>query len=70
MNDFELTTKESCPRCGNLKMKSWHQLNDDEREIVKRLPASSTYKLEERKTLHLWCARCWFEINEPRAYDA
>jgi len=42
-------------------MKSWDELNDEEREVVKRLPASAEYSLEERKASHRWCTRCWYE---------
>jgi hypothetical protein len=42
-------------------MKSWDELNDEEREVVKRLPASAEYSLEERKATHRWCTRCWYE---------
>jgi hypothetical protein len=42
-------------------MKAWEELNDEEREVVKRLPASADYPLEERKTSHRWCTRCWYE---------
>jgi hypothetical protein len=45
-------------------MKSWNELSDEEREVVKRLPTE--YSLEERKALHRWCTRCW---NEDLAAD-
>ena len=45
-------------------MKSWSELNDEEREIVKRLPLSANYSLEERKATHRWCTRCWYESTE------
>ena len=48
-----------CPRCEG-RLQSWTELNDEEREMVKRLPASD-YSLEERKSRHRWCVRCWYE---------
>ena len=50
-----------CPRCELAELQSWDALNDEEREVVKRLPASADYSLEERKVRHRWCARCWYE---------
>jgi len=47
-----------CPRCEG-RLQSWTELNDEEREMVKRLPAD--YSLEERKSRHRWCVRCWYE---------
>jgi hypothetical protein len=42
-------------------MKGWTELSDEEREVVKRLPSSADYSLEERQTSHRWCTRCWYE---------
>jgi Zn ribbon nucleic-acid-binding protein len=47
-----------CPRCEG-RLQSWTELNDEEREMVKRLPADSS--VEERKSRHRWCVRCWYE---------
>jgi len=58
---FTMTTQDNCPRCDKPGLKSWEELNDEEREVVKRLPASVDYSLEERKARHRWCTRCWFE---------
>jgi len=49
-----------CPRCGG-RLQSWSELSEEEREIVRRLPASADYKLDERKARHRWCVRCWYE---------
>jgi hypothetical protein len=56
-----MSVNYKCPRCDTARIKSWDDLNDEEREVVKRLPASADYSLEERKALHRWCTRCWFE---------
>jgi len=50
-----------CPRCDAGRMRGWDELNDDEREVARRLPASADYSLEERKARHRWCTRCWYE---------
>jgi hypothetical protein len=48
-------------------MRSWQELGDEEREIVKRLPASAHYSADERIARHRWCTQCWHEDtgNEP-----
>ncbi|HKP83395.1 MAG TPA: hypothetical protein VJT69_15295 [Pyrinomonadaceae bacterium] len=51
-------------------MKTWSELTDEEREVVKRLPAPAEYSLEERQATHQWCTRCWYEnkaTDEHRA---
>ena len=50
-----------CPRCGAPRLRAWSELNDEEREVVRRLPASAEYSLEVRRRMHRWCARCWYE---------
>jgi len=55
-----MSVNEKCPNCDKPGLKTWSELNDEEREVVKRLPASAEYSLEERKALHRWCTRCWF----------
>lgn len=56
-----MNPRESCPRCDKRGLKTWNELNDDEREVVKRLPLSAHYSLAERQSSHRWCTRCWFE---------
>jgi len=56
-----MKAQNSCPRCEKRGLKRWEDLNDEEREVVKRLPASAEYPLEERKASHRWCTRCWYE---------
>ena len=52
--------KESCPRCGFVKMKEWTELTADEQFLAERLPMSADYTRRERKR-HRFCTRCWFE---------
>ena len=49
-----------CPRCEG-RLRSWGDLNDEEREMVKRLPAAADFSLAERQVRHRWCTRCWYE---------
>ena len=61
-----MSVNNNCPKCDKPGLKAWGELNDEEREVVKRLPASAEYSLEERKALHTWCTRCWFEDELDR----
>jgi len=49
-----------CPRCGNVGVRSWDKLDDDQKLLVEKLPASADYRPVERKK-HRFCTRCWFE---------
>ena len=59
---------KGCPRCSAGRLRGWSELNDEEREVVKRLPASADHSIEERAARHRWCTRCWYEDSgrEPR----
>jgi hypothetical protein len=50
-----------CPRCAAAGLRAWSELDDAEREVARRLPASAAYSPEERAARHLWCVRCWHE---------
>jgi hypothetical protein len=52
---------EKCPRCDAGRLRRWDELNADEQELVRRLPASADYPAIERATRHRWCTHCWFE---------
>jgi hypothetical protein len=56
-----MMTQDNCPRCDKPGLKKWSALDDEEREVVKRLPASKDYSLSERQLTHRWCTRCWHE---------
>jgi ribosomal protein S27AE len=60
-----MTTNHRCPRCEGA-MRTWDELSDNEREVVKRLPASAESDAEERQRLHRWCTRCWYETTQPK----
>ena len=59
-----------CPHCGAGRLRGWSELNDEEREVVKRLPAAADYSIEERAARHRWCARCWYEDTGRDARQA
>jgi Zn-finger nucleic acid-binding protein len=52
--------EEMCPRCRSVILRSWDELDDDEKLLAERLPASAEYSRQERKK-HRFCTRCWFE---------
>jgi hypothetical protein len=52
--------RNQCPRCAG-PLREWSELGVEEREVVKRLPASAEFSLEERKARRRWCTRCWYE---------
>jgi hypothetical protein len=59
-----------CPRCGAGRVRAWSELTDEDREVVRRLPASADYSLEVRQTSHQWCTRCWYEEISGVTHDA
>jgi hypothetical protein len=58
---IELNVERKCPRCHEGRLQTWDELSDEEREMVKRLPASTEYSAAERERMHLWCTNCWHE---------
>jgi alpha-ketoglutarate-dependent taurine dioxygenase len=60
---------KQCPRCG-ARLRAWSELNEEEREVVRRLPGSADYSLEERQSSHQWCTRCWYEESAGVARNA
>lgn len=54
---------EQCPRCATERLRTWSELSDEERDVVRRLPASADDSLEARQGRHRWCIRCWFETG-------
>ena len=53
-------SEKTCPKCHSLKMKTWVELAEDEKLLIKSLPLSAEYTITERKK-HRFCTRCWFE---------
>jgi hypothetical protein len=62
MTHYQQATASSnaCQRCGNPTLKPWNALDDEQKLLVDKLPASADYTLMERKK-HRFCTRCWFE---------
>jgi len=60
-----MSYRKGCPRCEKRGMKTWPELTEEEREVVKRAPRAPGYSDEERKANHRWCTRCWFEETQP-----
>ena len=58
-----MEANNNCPRCGAGPLRTWSELNDEEQELVRRLPASADYSLEQRQATHRWCRRCWYEAS-------
>jgi hypothetical protein len=58
---------KKCPQCYEGVLRGWHELSEDEREVVKRLPGSADYEAAERESLHQWCTRCWFEFQSSES---
>ena len=49
-----------CPKCHYPSMKTWEELNAEQKMLVERLPLSATLSAEQRKK-NLICTRCWHE---------
>ena len=45
-------------------MKSWDELNDEQKFLVERLALSGDFPIAERKK-HRFCTRCFFEEIQP-----
>lgn len=58
-----------CPRCDASRLRGWNELNDEEREVVKRLPNATDYSIEVRMNHHRWCPRCWYEGSGVTSVD-
>ena len=63
-------TDDRCPRCSAARLRAWAELTDDEREVVRRLPASAGAPLDERAARRRWCTRCWHEETGGAPRDA
>ena len=56
-----------CKRCDYGVLRRWDELDDEQKEVMVRLPASADYPLDIRKARHRWCTRCWYEETGDRA---
>lgn len=62
-------TEDGCPRC-SAALRAWGELTGEEREVVRRLPASADAPLGERAARRRWCVRCWHEETDAAPRDA
>lgn len=65
--ECDVNSDKNCPRCGEGRLRVWSELDDDEQEVVRRLPHARYYHLEERQATHSWCTRCWYESTRNEA---
>ena len=63
-------TDEGCPRCSAARLRAWDELTDDEREVVRRLPAAADAPVALRAARRRWCTRCWHEETGAAPRDA
>jgi hypothetical protein len=74
MTDDNLTVEQRAGRCTRCaadgSLRAWSELEDGEREVVRRLPASTVYSQEERAARHRWCVRCWHEETGDAPLEA
>ena len=62
----ETSTTDDCPACGASRLRAWGELDEEEREVVRRLPAPDDGAAGERETRRRWCVRCWHEEADER----
>lgn len=58
---MENQSSEKCPRCGEGRLRSWNELNEEAQMMARRLPGAAIYSARERETTHRWCVRCLYE---------
>jgi len=67
MNEHRI---DRCSRCNAEQLRGWSELDEEEREVVRRLPASAGHTIAERAARRLWCVRCWHEETGSAQIDA
>ncbi|MGI8544904.1 MAG: hypothetical protein ACR2MD_15705 [Aridibacter sp.] len=63
---MEKFSAETCKNCGSIKFKTWEDLKDDEKYIVKRLPDNSEFTPEQTKK-HRFCRRCFYRLIDDKS---
>jgi len=58
MNEHRI---DRCSGCNAEQLRGWSELDEEEREVVRGLPASADHTIAERAARRLWCVRCWHE---------
>lgn len=54
-------SEKICPRCDAPRLKSWGELNDEEKDMIERLGIMRSGREERKK--HRYCTRCWFSSD-------
>jgi hypothetical protein len=60
-----MNSERRCPKCGEDTLKTWAELGDDEREVVRRLGTAADLQAPEFEIIYRWCTLCWHEEREP-----
>lgn len=56
------TTEEAtCPQCRSDRLRTWRELDEDQQEVVRKLPGAAHFTIAERVARHRWCPVCWHE---------
>ncbi len=66
MNYFEgrMNGGERCPKCGERRVRSWDEMEDDERDFVHRMFRPD----EAARRRHKWCVLCWEELSDDEPH--
>jgi len=57
---MHILSAKTCPKCGFHQMKTWHDLSDDEKMLIEKLPLNAELSSKQREN-NSFCPRCWFE---------
>jgi hypothetical protein len=66
----DASATDDCPACGAARLRAWGELSEEEREVVRRLPASADAAAVGREARRRWCVRCWHEEADERPRTA
>ncbi len=61
--------EKTCPKCHLPKMKSWEDLDSEQKILVEKLPLNTEFSRAQRKK-HRFCERCWFEEVDAESHTA
>ncbi|MEJ7708297.1 MAG: hypothetical protein WKF84_00165 [Pyrinomonadaceae bacterium] len=65
-----MKTERTCPKCDSDQLRSWRELDEEQQEVVRRLPGTAHYTIAERVARHRWCTICWHEQTGDVVYEA
>lgn len=55
------TVEDTCPQCRLDRLRLWRELDDEQQEVVRKLPGTAHFTIAERVARHRWCPACWHE---------